>query len=120
MAWHLAPRSGDLQGRRFLVAGIIGNVALAAYGGGIRRNDQAPFSAANIGLKLRRGEGDVREAGEEGNVSECDDWSGRISIFWNFCSMECKEGLLHNRRLMESAIKFGRKDGISCVCDVTE
>ena len=34
--------------------------------------------------------------------------------------MECKEGLLHNRRLMESAIKSGRKNGIDCVCDVTE
>ena len=84
MAWHSAPGRGDLQGSRFLVAGIIGNVALAADGGGIRRNDQAPFSAANIGLKLRCGESDVREAGEEGNVSEFEDWSGRISTFWTF------------------------------------
>lgn len=34
--------------------------------------------------------------------------------------MECKEGLLHSRRLMESAIKSGRKNGIYCVRDVTE
>ena len=95
-------------------------MALAADGGGIRRNDQAPFSAANISLKLRRGEGDVREAGEEGNVSEFEDWSGRSSYFPDFCQMEFREGLLHSRRLMESAIKSGRKNGIDCVCDVTE
>lgn len=84
MAWHLAPGGGDLQGNRFFVAGIYGNVALVAYGGGIRCDDQAPFSAVNPGLKLRRGEGDVREAGDEGNVSEFEDWSGCISIPWTF------------------------------------
>lgn len=97
MAWHSAPGSGDLQGSRFLVARIYGNVALSAYGGGIHHNNQAPFPAADISLKLRCGEGDVREAGEEGNVSEFQDWSGRISIFgtfvrWNARKAYCTAG----------------------------
>lgn len=69
MAWHLTSGGGNLQRRRFLIAGICGNVALVAHSSCVRNDDQTTFSAVNPGLVLRSGEGHVGQAGEEGNVS---------------------------------------------------
>lgn len=63
MAWHLAAGGGELDCCRFLVTGIYRYVALGAYGGSVRCDDQTTFSAVNPSLVLRRGEGDMREAG---------------------------------------------------------
>lgn len=76
MAGDLACSSWDLQRHGFLVAGIDGNVALDAHGGRVRHQDQTTFSAVNPGLVRRIGEGNMRETGEEGNVSEFEEWSG--------------------------------------------
>lgn len=69
MRWHHPSRQRHHEAQRLLLARVRRDVAPGAYGGGVRRDDEAVAPAADPGFGGGGGEGDVREAGEEEDVS---------------------------------------------------
>ena len=66
---HRSPCRWDLEGNRFLMTWILCNMAQCAYGRYVGGDDEAVFATFNVGFYGGVWEGDVSEAGHEGNVS---------------------------------------------------
>jgi hypothetical protein len=69
MRWHCPSRQRHHETQRLLLARVRRDVAQGAYSGGVRRDDEAVSPAADPGFGGGGGEGDVREACEEEDVS---------------------------------------------------